>query len=104
MAVRAKAAGFNVMGYLVGTSSVEINIDRVRARVKKGGHDVPEEDQRRRYPRTLANMEKLLPLLDLAIVFDNSTAEGHRLVAAGHPGYLYWFDPVPKWALRFRAG
>ncbi len=91
------------MAYFVGTSSVEINIERVRARVKKGGHNVPEEDQRRRYPRTLANMERLLPLLDLAIMFDNSTAQGHRLVAAGHPGHLYWFDPVPEWALRLKS-
>ena len=47
MAARAKAAGFNLMVVFVGTFSVDINIERVKTRVKKGGHDVPEEDQRR---------------------------------------------------------
>ena len=54
MATRAKEAGFNVVVFFVGTESVEINLERVKARVIKGGHDVPEEDQRRRFPRTLA--------------------------------------------------
>jgi predicted ABC-type ATPase len=66
MASRAKAAGFNVVVFFVGTASVEINMERIRGRVKKGGHDVPVEDQLRRYPRTLAKMQKLLPLADLA--------------------------------------
>ncbi len=103
MAVRAKEAGFTVLAFFVGTSSVEINLERVRARVKKGGHDVPEEDQRRRYPRTLLNMRKMLPVVDLALIFDNSTDKGHILVAVGHPGFMTWFEPVPEWAERFRT-
>lgn len=103
MVTRAKRSGFSVMAFLIGTESVEVNLQRVRARVKKGGHDVPEVDQRRRYPRTLANMERLLPLVDLAILFDNSTDQGHRLLAVGHPDHLYWFEPVPTWAQRLKA-
>ena len=70
--------------------------------MKKGGHDVPEEDQRRRFPRTLANTAKLLPVADLAIVFDNSTAKGHVLVGVGRPGLMRWVEPVPEWAARLR--
>ena len=83
MAARARSVGFNIVVFFIGTTSVEINLARVRARVKKGGHDVTEEDQRRRYPRTLANMQKLLPLADLAVIFDNSTDAGHTLVGVG---------------------
>lgn len=102
MAVAAKDAGFNIVVFFVGTMSVEINIERVKARVLKGGHDVPEEDQRRRFPRTLTNMKKLLPLADLAVVFDNSTEKGHILVGAGHAGYMHWVEPVPEWAAFLR--
>lgn len=98
MASRAKNTGFNVIVFFVGTASVEINLARVRARVKKGGHDIPEEDQRRRYPRTLMNMQKLLPLADLALIFDNSTDKGHILVGAGRVDFMQWVEPVPKWA------
>jgi len=103
MAARAKDCGFNLMVVFVGTSAVEINLERVRARVKKGGHDVPEEDQRRRYPRTLANMKKLLPQADLAVILDNSTVQGHTLVAFGHSGYMHWVDPIPEWAASLRG-
>jgi predicted ABC-type ATPase len=103
MAKRAKTAGFNLMVVFVGTSSVEINIERIRARVEKGGHDVPEEDQRRRFPKTLANMKRLLPQADLAVVLDNSTPLGHTLVAFGHEGSMHWVEPVPEWAAGLRS-
>ncbi len=103
MASRAKQVGFNLLVVFVGTASVEINIERVKARVEKGGHDVPEEDQRRRYPRTLANMKRLLPEADLAVILDNSTPQGHTLVAFGHAGYMHWVEPVPEWAALLRC-
>jgi predicted ABC-type ATPase len=102
MAERAKRAGFNIMVVFVGTASVEINIQRVKARVAKGGHDVPEEDQRRRFPRTLANMKKLLPEADLAVILDNSGSAGYVLVAFGHKGYMHWNEPVPQWTTSLR--
>jgi predicted ABC-type ATPase len=103
MAARAKEAGFNIRVVFIGTASVEINMERVQARVLKGGHDVPEEDQRRRYPRTLANMKKLLPQADLAILLDNTTSAGYVFVAFGHRGDMHWNDPVPEWAASLRA-
>jgi predicted ABC-type ATPase len=103
MASRAKNVGFNIMVVFVGTASVEINIERVKARVKKGGHDVPEEDQRRRYPRTLANMKRLLPEADFAVILDNTAEAGYVLVAFGHRGYMHWNKPVPEWAAGLRV-
>ncbi|MES2394295.1 MAG: zeta toxin family protein [Acidobacteriota bacterium] len=104
MAARAKDAGFSVMVVFVGTCSVEINIERVKARVEKGGHNVPEEDQRRRFPRTLANMAKLLPVADLAVLLDNSRPSGYVLVAFGHSDFMHWVEPVPEWAAGLRVG
>jgi predicted ABC-type ATPase len=101
MATRAQSAGFSILVVFVGTASVEINIERIKARVEQGGHDVPEEDQRRRYPRTLANMKRLLPEADLAVILDNS-GDGYVLVAFGHAGYMHWNEPVPGWAVGLR--
>ena len=103
MASRAKDAGFNIMVVFVGTQSVEINIERVKARVRKGGHDVPEKDQRRRFPRTLANMKRLLSEADLAVILDNSADMGYVLVAYGHKGSMHWIEPVPAWAMSLRS-
>ncbi|MBS1821526.1 MAG: hypothetical protein JST61_06075 [Acidobacteria bacterium] len=103
MADRAKKSGFAIMVVFVGTSSVEINIERIKARVKMSGHDVPEDDQRRRYPRTLANMKRLLPKADLAIILDNSSDAGYELVAFGHKDEMHWNEPVPSWAVSLRS-
>jgi len=91
------------MVVFVGTASVEINIERVKTRVKKGGHDVPEEDQRRRFPRTLTNMKRLLPEADFAVILDNSAESGYGLVAFGHKGCMHWADPLPEWAALLRT-
>ena len=90
------------MVVFVGTAAVEINMERVKARVLKGGHDVPEEDQRRRYPRTLANMRRLMPLADFLVLLDNSTSR-YEVVAFGHKQYMHWNEPVPDWATQLRA-
>ena len=98
MAEDAKAAGFSLVVLFVGTSSIEINLQRVRDRVRKGGHDIPEHDQRRRFPRTFANVKKLIPLANVAMIFDNSTSQGHRLVAIKNGTALELFPPIPAWA------
>ena len=103
MAERAKALGYTIFAVFVGTDSVEINIERVKARVRKGGHDIPEADQRRRYPRTLANMRRLLPLCDLVVLLDNSTERGPKLVAFGQKHSMHWNEPVPVWAEQLQA-
>ena len=95
---RAKALGYVVVLLYVGTSDVSINLQRVRQRVKRGGHDVPEEDQLRRYPRSLANFETAFSLADEAVVFDNSTAKGHVRVAEKSKEGVVLFQEPPVWA------
>ncbi|MBR3991416.1 MAG: zeta toxin family protein, partial [Clostridia bacterium] len=46
---RAKAAGYQVVCIYILTKNPEINISRVRNRVKNGGHDVPDEKIRERF-------------------------------------------------------
>lgn len=98
MAKRAQAAGFTFVFVYVGTDSVEINLNRVRQRVLKGGHDVPEEDQRRRYPRSMDNMRVAFNFTDRAMLFDNSTPAGHRKVATKRSQRVTLFEPLPVWA------
>ena len=69
---RAKASGYFVRLYFVGTSDPSINIARVRARVDEGGHDVPVDKIVARYNRGIANLQRALPIVDRAYVFDNS--------------------------------
>jgi predicted ABC-type ATPase len=103
MMSRAKELGYIVVLIYIGTTRVEINMQRVRFRVTKGGHDVPEEDQRRRYPRSLANAAKALAIADEAVILDNSTSAGYVKVAVKRTTGIELFEPVPEWAAFLRG-
>lgn len=68
----AAAAGTEVRIWFVGLSSPELHIARVRSRVARGGHDIPEEQIRARYDRSRINLIDLMPRLTELRVFDNS--------------------------------
>ena len=69
---RAKVAGYQVVCIYILTKNPEINISRVRNRVKNGGHDVPDEKIRERFIRALRLFPKLFAICDELYVFDNS--------------------------------
>jgi predicted ABC-type ATPase len=68
----ALSAGLEVRVWYVGLSSVELHIARVRARVEKGGHSIPEQKIRERFDRSRLNLIHLLPRLTELLVYDNS--------------------------------
>ncbi len=78
---RAKAQGWNVSLLFLWLSSPEEAIKRVALRVRRGGHNIPDEVVRRRYGNGLRNFrDGYLPLSDVAAVYDNS-GEERKLVA-----------------------
>jgi predicted ABC-type ATPase len=69
---KAALAGIDVMVWFAGLSSPEQHIERVRARVAAGGHDIPEAKIRERWNGSRRNLITLLPYLTELRVFDNS--------------------------------
>ena len=67
-------------------------VARVAARVRAGGHHVPEETIRQRYGRSLRNLFDLyMPHLTTWKVYDNTDGD-YRLIAeggAGWSGFVY---------------
>lgn len=71
----AQRRGFQVyLAYFI-LDDVARNIERVRGRVLKGGHDVPEDRIRARYIKSLRQLRWFLSHADRAWMFDNSGAE-----------------------------
>jgi predicted ABC-type ATPase len=68
----AADGGAEVRIWYAGLDTVQRHIARVKARVRKGGHDVPEADIRRRFDNSRLNLIHLLPRLAALRVFDNS--------------------------------
>ncbi len=91
---RAMTAGVAVRVWYVGLEGSELHIARVRARVARGGHDIPEDQVRARYDSSRLNLIRLLPHLTELRVYDNSAeADPHAGVA-----------PEPTLALHMRRG
>ena len=82
---RAAASGIEVRIWYVGLDSPELHIARVRARVARGGHDVPEERIRQRYARSLLNLLRLMPRLIELRLYDNSREADPHAGAAPEP-------------------
>jgi len=61
-----------VLIWFCGLSSPELHIARVAARVTAGGHPIPEEKIRERYPLAQMNLIKLMPHAAYIKVYDNS--------------------------------
>lgn len=68
----AQHAGYRTYLYFVATDDPEINVSRVRTRVKLGGHDVPESRIVSRYYRSLDLLLQAIRYTNRAYIFDNS--------------------------------
>jgi len=100
----AKVAGFRVVLFFVAVRSPKASGWRVAIRVAKGGHDIAQRDQERRFPRSFANAPVVARSADAAYFLDNT--ERHlRLVASVSTGTVTFFDPASApWVGRATAG
>ena len=106
---QAADSGSAIRIWYVGLSSPELHVERVRARVERGGHDIPEEKIRDRYDRSRLNLVRLLPHLTELVVYDNSRERDPDLNDAPEPllilhvrdgriKKLCKLSQVPQWA------
>ena len=70
----AQAASHSIEIYIwyVGLSSPELHIERVQARVRRGGHDIAAEHIHRRFEHSRLNLIELMPHLTALRIYDNS--------------------------------
>jgi predicted ABC-type ATPase len=79
----AKQANYEIEIHYVWLKSADLAVQRVRQRVKKGGHPVPEIDIRRRYQRSIDHfIADYLPLADRWSIWDNRTSDSILLASS----------------------
>lgn len=87
-----RAKGYRIHLFYLWLPNVQIAIQRVRERVRQGGHSVPEEDIRRRFNRGLKNLfAEYLNLMDTWTLSDNSGSLP-RTVAYAKEGRIQTVD------------
>lgn len=94
----ARTAGFRVELHHIGLKDADQAVERVAIRVAEGGHDVPEEDIRRRFDRSKDSLPEAVGKADQTTLYDNSTGERHRIAAELTPDAYRFGAEAPAWA------
>lgn len=92
----AHAAGYTVILHAVLVPE-ELAVQRVRHRVRAGGHDVPESKIRQRYQRLWGLVATAAGRADEATFYDNSAIRGPRIVAQLAGGIVLGSPRWPAW-------
>ena len=67
----AVRAGYTVVLCFIGIAGPATSDQRVAMRVSQGGHDVPTDKLRSRFPRAMANLKRAIRELPWVVVYDN---------------------------------
>ena len=69
---KLKIKGYKIHLFFLWIPNIELSIARIKDRVAEGGHNVPVQDVKRRFKRSICNFFKLYkPLLDSWMLFNN---------------------------------
>ena len=68
----AKKAGFLIQLNFIGVQDVNLSLERIKQRVAKGGHDIPEEVVSGRFKNQFKHIIEALQYVDNALFLDNS--------------------------------
>jgi len=79
--IKAKEQGYTVTLLFFWLNNIKLAKERVKTRVKEGGHNIPEDVIERRFLKGIYNLFDIyLPIVDGALIFDNSFGK-HELIA-----------------------
>ncbi|WP_300381425.1 zeta toxin family protein [Clostridium sp.] len=92
----AKEKGFYIVMNYVGIKDPELAKERVKIRVSKGGHGIPDKDIERRYYDSLKNLNDLIKICDEVNIYDNT--EMLKEIAYLKQGKIIWNNKkIPNW-------
>lgn len=92
----ARKQGYYVSLYYIGLSSAEESLLRINNRVRKGGHNIPENDVRRRYSKRFSSLVDVIPYCDEIHFYDNEN--GFVKVAEIKNGQFRYINGYrPEW-------
>lgn len=87
--IEAKEKGYRVTLLFFWLQSIELAKERVKTRVLEGGHNIEPEVIERRYIRGIKNLFDIyFPIVDGALIFDNSEGQHELLVDKNIDGLL----------------
>ena len=93
---KARELNYFIRLYYVGVNSVDESIKRIKNRVEKGGHNIPDNDVMRRYNKRFEDLAIILPYCNEVRFYDNEN--GFVEKAEYKNGMLIFkSNIIPKW-------
>lgn len=100
--IKAKEKDYYIRLFYVAVSSAEESISRIGNRVKKGGHDIPSEDVKRRFLKRYDDLLAVLPYCSEVHFYDNEN--GFEEVGEYRNGALsVTAENPPKWLVSLKG-
>lgn len=93
---RAKEKGYFIRCFYVLTCDPMINVWRVNARTRSGGHGVPTDKIISRYYKALDLVKDVIAVSDVCHIYDNSDRELFRIFKKRKTEYFY--DESENWS------
>jgi len=95
----ARKKGYMVSLHYIFLESPDVALDRIRNRVKLGGHDVKQEDVKRRFARSCDNLPIMIAQSNEVCLYDNSDPDRplRRIAKFKHGN---WWNEIPGWAVK----
>lgn len=99
--ISAREKDYYIRLYYIGVSCADESLLRIRNRVRKGGHDIPAEDVKRRYESRFENLARILPYCDEVHFYDNEN--GFADIGEYRNGnVIITGESAPEWILEFK--
>lgn len=100
--ISAKEKNYYIRLFYVAVSSAEESVRRIENRVSKGGHNIPEEDVKRRFSHRYDDLLTILPYCSEVHFYDNEN--GFEEVGEYGNGTLTVTAEVPpKWLCELKG-
>lgn len=93
--------GYKNYLYYISTDDVDLNISRVKERVKEGGHDVPKDKISKRYFNSLKLLHEAVKYTYRTYVFDNSEDEAILILEIFNNEIIIHSNYIPDWVDRW---
>lgn len=92
---KAKEQGFSVNINFIGVGSVEQSLERIKKRIKKGGHGVEKKLVEIRFNKQFRNFSQVFEVADGIVFYDN--ADNMKIVGSYLAKELFISEDAPEW-------
>ena len=98
---RARDLDYTIRLYYIGINTADESIERIKNRVRKGGHNIADDDVERRFEKRFEDLIKILPYCNEVRFYDNEN--GFVYVAEYRNGSLIIKgDYTPEWIIELK--